>query len=249
MYTIKDFPQTVLESAKKKGYLTYARLNELLPDEAVKGQCLVDLLGLIQGLGIDLVHESETGEREAAVKEHEAKRQSLVVSINRAQEALRRIRLCRKIPEAERLQRNSPVRLSCGYVYLLLFTRDAKQQKIGHTDRISGARFAELKRDLLKASRFHSFSVKYPTVLSFELEQELHRHFGDARVKRKGERRKGERKHESGEEFNLPLNEVIGFRETVAKVEPWVMCAEEARLELEILRAEAAMERLKGRKG
>ena len=52
-----------------------------------------------------------------------------------------------------------------------------------------------------------------------------------------------QRKTKAGETFRLPPPEVETFKQTVAKVEKWVLLSVEAKLELEILRAEAILAR------
>jgi hypothetical protein len=82
--------------------------------------------------------------------------------------------------------------------------------------------------------------TKYATVVPFRLEQALHAHFDRYRVRRL-ERQKGQRKNTRGEGFRLPKQEIENVKETVTKVERWVLVAAEARLELEIMRLEAAL--------
>jgi hypothetical protein len=77
------------------------------------------------------------------------------------------------------------------------------------------------------------------TPVPIALEQQLHLHYDDFRIKRDGERRKDERANEAGERFRLTEQELEAFKATAAKVERWVLLAEEARLELEIMRMEA----------
>jgi hypothetical protein len=67
------------------------------------------------------------------------------------------------------------------------------------------------------------------------------------RVKREGERQKGQRRNEKGELFKLPKEELASFSETAMNVERLVLAAEEARLGLQIIRMQADLKRAKSR--
>jgi hypothetical protein len=169
---------------------------------------------------IELIDEAEAEEREAARRSFQRKLDS-----NRLR--LERVRICQTIPEGNRLSSRTNHLLECGYVYLI---PRGNMHKIGKTDRMPRMRRREIERQL---KSFLTMVVKYPTVIPLPLEQALHRHFDEFRIRREVERQKGERKHQKGELFRLPPEEV----------ERWVLIAEEARLELEILRMEAEHER------
>jgi RNA polymerase primary sigma factor len=55
----------LLETGKRKGYLTYAQVNDYLPDDAVNPEKLDQLLLVLEEKGIELIDESEAEEREA----------------------------------------------------------------------------------------------------------------------------------------------------------------------------------------
>ncbi len=57
--------KALLESGKRKGYLTYSQVNEYLPDDAVNPEKLDQLLLILEEHGIELIDESEAEEREA----------------------------------------------------------------------------------------------------------------------------------------------------------------------------------------
>src|SRR5579859_3766353 len=57
--------KALLESGKHKGYLTYAQVNDYLPDDAVNPEKLDQLLLVLEEQGIELIDESEAEEREA----------------------------------------------------------------------------------------------------------------------------------------------------------------------------------------
>lgn len=237
MNTIGGILQPLVELGMKNGYLTYSQVGDYLPDDVVDDdRVLKEFLALLDIHRIDLVNESEVAQREAAKAEQEAVKRSMLAALNRAQEMLSRIRHCREIPELDRLK-NVHLRFDCGHVYLLQRINGA-HHKIGSTGRKISRRIQEIfQKDRIR----YRVIEKYPVVCAYKLERELHRHFGRFRIRRKGERKKGERDYQPGEKFKLPIGEVTSFRETVAKLEKWVMHAEEARLELEIIRIEAAI--------
>jgi RNA polymerase primary sigma factor len=57
--------KALLESGKRKGYLTYSQVNDYLPDDAVNPEKLDQLLLVMEEQGIELIDESEAEEREA----------------------------------------------------------------------------------------------------------------------------------------------------------------------------------------
>ena len=77
------------------------------------------------------------------------------------------------------------------------------------------------------------------TPVPLSLERKLHDYFDRYRIQCPGEKQKGQRKNLSGELFRLPVVEVEAFKTTVANIEKWVLLAEEALLELQIMRMEA----------
>lgn len=60
----------LLESGKKKGYLTYTQVNDYLPDNAVNPEKLDQLLVLLEEQGIELIDESEAEEREGGADQN-----------------------------------------------------------------------------------------------------------------------------------------------------------------------------------
>ncbi|OAI54872.1 RNA polymerase subunit sigma-70 [Planctomycetaceae bacterium SCGC AG-212-F19] len=61
--------KALLESGKVKGYLTYAQVNDYLPDDAVNPEKLDQLLMVLEDHGIELIDESEAEEREGGPEE------------------------------------------------------------------------------------------------------------------------------------------------------------------------------------
>src|SRR5437667_12557504 len=59
-----DGLKALIESGKRKGYLTFAQVNEFLPDDAVNPDKLDQLLQVLEEHGIELIEESEAEERE-----------------------------------------------------------------------------------------------------------------------------------------------------------------------------------------
>src|SRR5580658_4464754 len=57
--------KTLIDSGKKKGYLTYSQVNEYLPDDAVNPEKLDQLLMHLEEQGIDLIDEADIDERQS----------------------------------------------------------------------------------------------------------------------------------------------------------------------------------------
>jgi hypothetical protein len=192
-------------------------------------------------------------EEKAAEEEAKEKaRRALERGINWKRYRLEQVRLCQKTAEADRMVKGVDP-LLWGFIYLMKQLRPVRTRgairyeewpegphKIGATMRPFKMRSNELWRERLLSV------CKYATVVPFELEKALQLHFDEYRIKRGEERRKGQRKNKAGETFRLPLPEVEAFKQTVAKVEKWVLLSVEATLELEILRAEAILARSEG---
>jgi hypothetical protein len=190
-------------------------------------------------------------EEKAAEEEHKKEaRRALERGINWKRYRLEDIRFCQKTSEADRMVRSFQYGDHCGYIYLMKQVRAVRRgnslrleggpeslHKIGATMRPFKMRSKELWRERLLSV------CKYATAVPFELEKALHLHFDEFRIKRGKERQKGQRKNTAGETFKVPLPEVETFKETVAKVEKWVLLSVEAELELEIFRAEAILAR------
>jgi hypothetical protein len=186
-------------------------------------------------------------EEEAAEDKMKEARRTLKRWIDWKRYRLDLVRLCQKTAQAERRVRVrglGPFRW--GFIYL------AKQagfscpvwpaglRKIGATWSV-GKRMTDLWRE-----QGLVWVCKYATMVPFELERALHLHFDEYRIKHGEERQKGQRKNEAGERFRLPPHEVELFKQTVAKLEKWVLLSVEAELELEILRTEAILARSEG---
>src|SRR6059058_5571023 len=60
-----DSLKALIESGKRKGFLTFAQVNEFLPDDAVNPDKLDQLLQVLEEQGIELIEESEAEERES----------------------------------------------------------------------------------------------------------------------------------------------------------------------------------------
>jgi hypothetical protein len=138
----------------------------------------------------------------------------------------------------------------CGHIYLMEKMRWVRKGnsnylesypnglfKIGYTKRPGKKRQDELRQEE------HWSIAKYVTVVPFELEQALHAHYDDFRIRRQ-ERQRGQRKNIRGELFRLTPEEIERFKGVVAKIEHWVLVAAQARLELEVMRVEAALSRM-----
>jgi RNA polymerase primary sigma factor len=67
-----DSLKALIESGKRKGYLTFAQVNEYLPDDAVNPDKLDQLLQVLEEHGIELIEESEAEERESDTRRPEA---------------------------------------------------------------------------------------------------------------------------------------------------------------------------------
>lgn len=68
---LDDNLKTLIESGKRKGYLTFAQVNEFLPDDAVNPDKLDQLLQVLEEQGIELIEESEAEERESETRRPE----------------------------------------------------------------------------------------------------------------------------------------------------------------------------------
>ncbi|HEV3143966.1 MAG TPA: RNA polymerase sigma factor region1.1 domain-containing protein, partial [Gemmataceae bacterium] len=62
---IDEGMKTLLESGKRKGYLTYAQIKTYVPDDSDSGR-LDQVLQMVEEMGIDLIEESEVEERDGA---------------------------------------------------------------------------------------------------------------------------------------------------------------------------------------
>jgi hypothetical protein len=156
---------------------------------------------------------------------------------------LRLVRLCQSTPEPKRSSRESELYSEyLGYVYLYEPMEEGKgtgEYKIGKSDH--PPKWSKRSKRLLKKwNRSIITHAEYRTVIPFPLEQALHRYFDKFRVRRE-HREWGQRKNEPGESFRLPPEEVARFEETMARVEKWVLVAEEARLELEVMQRKAGL--------
>src|SRR5439155_25301693 len=69
---LDDGLKTLLDSGKRKGFLTFAQVNEFLPDDAVNLDKLEQLLQVPEEQGIELIEESEAEERESETRRPEA---------------------------------------------------------------------------------------------------------------------------------------------------------------------------------
>src|ERR1700694_2551559 len=74
--------KALLESGKDKGYLTYAQVNDYLPDDAVNPEKLDQLLMVLEDQGIELIDESEAEEREAGPEEVAAANEEVQVELD-----------------------------------------------------------------------------------------------------------------------------------------------------------------------
>src|SRR4051794_3370910 len=61
---LDDGLKALIDSGKRKGFLTFAQVNELLPDDAANSDRLDQLLQLLEEQGVELIEESEAEERE-----------------------------------------------------------------------------------------------------------------------------------------------------------------------------------------
>jgi RNA polymerase primary sigma factor len=69
---LEDGLKALFDSGKRKGYLTFAQVNEFLPDDAVNPDKLDQLLQVLEEQGIELIEESEAEERESDTRRPEA---------------------------------------------------------------------------------------------------------------------------------------------------------------------------------
>ena len=58
---LDDSLKALIESGKRKGYLTFAQVNEYLPDDAVNPDKLDQLLQVLEEHGIELIIHSPKG--------------------------------------------------------------------------------------------------------------------------------------------------------------------------------------------
>src|SRR3954462_10080543 len=63
---LDDSLKALIDSGKRKGYLTFTQVNEYLPDDAANSDRLDQLLQILEEQGIELIEESEVEDREAA---------------------------------------------------------------------------------------------------------------------------------------------------------------------------------------
>ncbi|ACK50575.1 RNA polymerase, sigma 70 subunit, RpoD [Methylocella silvestris BL2] len=70
----------MIKAAKKRGFVTYAELNAVLPSEEVNSEQIEDILAMLNEMGINVVEteEQEEGEAEEAAEEEEAEGGDLV---------------------------------------------------------------------------------------------------------------------------------------------------------------------------
>ncbi len=70
----------MIKAAKKRGFVTYAELNAVLPSEEVNSEQIEDILAMLNEMGINVVEteEHEEGESEEAAEEEEAEGGDLV---------------------------------------------------------------------------------------------------------------------------------------------------------------------------
>src|SRR5206468_9758585 len=69
---LDDSLKALLETGKRKGYLTFAQVNEYRPDDAVNPDKLDQLLQVLEEHGIELIEESEAEERESDTRRADA---------------------------------------------------------------------------------------------------------------------------------------------------------------------------------
>src|ERR1700689_4134400 len=84
--------KALLDSGKRKGYLTYSQVNDYLPDDAVNPEKLDQLLLILEEQGIELIDESEAEEREAGpspASENDEARGELDLSFMDEEDSLR----------------------------------------------------------------------------------------------------------------------------------------------------------------
>ena len=61
---LEDGLKALLESGKRKGYLTYAQVKAFVPDDGADSGRLDRVLQLVEEMGIDLIEESEAEDRD-----------------------------------------------------------------------------------------------------------------------------------------------------------------------------------------
>jgi len=67
--TVDDSLKLIVESGKRKGYLTYTQVNESLPDDASTPDKLDQLLMTLEEQGIEVIDEADAEDRENAMQE------------------------------------------------------------------------------------------------------------------------------------------------------------------------------------
>ena len=60
--------RVLLERGRKKGFVTYEEMNQILPDDVVSGENIDGILNLLEEQGVDLIDESEAPESEREKK-------------------------------------------------------------------------------------------------------------------------------------------------------------------------------------
>ncbi len=63
----------MIKLAKRRGYVTYEQLNEVMPSEEVTSEQIEDTLAMLNDMGINVI-EAEEAETEEAAEETEASR-------------------------------------------------------------------------------------------------------------------------------------------------------------------------------
>jgi RNA polymerase primary sigma factor len=71
MDRIDEGLKTLLEQGKEKGYLTFAQVNDYLPDDAVNPEKLDQLILMLEEQGIELIDEDDVAEREGGAGDHD----------------------------------------------------------------------------------------------------------------------------------------------------------------------------------
>src|SRR5690348_2232071 len=66
MEKIDEGLKTLLDQGKEKGYLTFAQVNDYLPDDAVNPEKLDQLILMLEEAGIELIDEEDVADREGA---------------------------------------------------------------------------------------------------------------------------------------------------------------------------------------
>ena len=61
----------MIKTAKKRGFVTYAELNAVLPSEEVNSEQIEDILAMLNEMGINVVEAEETDDGDAEEKEEE----------------------------------------------------------------------------------------------------------------------------------------------------------------------------------